>query len=308
MLTLGTARSKLEKYAPEAELVEKINMACELLLTAQPMKGTLEKVTFAVTDGLLTLPRKYYGCLGATVNSTPVSIYNSWFEFVLAGPGAVDTAYNEVIDLGDGWVTITDISSVNAAGCTIRIASDQTEAGSASVLLMGLDADGETIRTADGGGFIEGEFVDIGDTSTTTFTTLSRVVKPVTNGVVKLYAVDGADETLIATYDPNEERPSFRRYRVPLTTDDDTTVTALCQRRHVEAVDDSDELPIDNINALREALMSLQYEDQNDAERASLYLGNALGILNKEQRRYRPASFYPPPVNFIGHVSVPCQF
>ena len=304
MLNLGVARSKLVKYAPESELTDKINAACELLLTSQNNKGSLERVSFVVTDGVLTLPHKYFGCIGATVEKIPTPIYNHWYEFVLAGPGATDKVYNEVVDLGDGWVTTVDISSVNAAGCTIKVESDQTEAGSARILLKGLDASGEIIRTADGSGFIEGEYVAVSGTSTETFTKLAAVVKPVTQGNIRLYAVNGGSQTLIALYEPNEERPSFRRYRVPQASDNTTDVVALCQRRHVEAVDDSDDLPVDNLNALRDALMSLQYRDQNDLERADQYLGSALAVLNREQKRYHPSTTYVPPVSFPGYVPI----
>lgn len=303
MLTLGVARSKLSKYAPQAELTDKINAACELLLTAQNSKNSLEKVSFVVTNGILTLPRKYFGCIGVTVEGVSAPIYNQWYEFVLAGPGAVTAVYNEVVDLGDGWVTTVDISAVNPLGCTLRVSSDQSETD-AEVLFKGFDADGEIIRTIGDDGPMDGESVTVGDTSTSTFASLSAVIKPRTEGIIKVYAVDGSSETLIATYEPNEERPSYRRYRVRKAADGTTEVMALCQRRHVEAVNDDDELPIDNLNALREALQSLQYRDQNDLERADQFLSSSLAILNREQKRFNPASTFPPPISLPGYLSM----
>ena len=46
-----------------------------------------QRVAFSVTDGVLTLPRQYFGCLGITVEEWPRPIYNHWYEFVGGGPG-----------------------------------------------------------------------------------------------------------------------------------------------------------------------------------------------------------------------------
>jgi len=308
MLTLGVAKQRLASFASADDLVERINLACELLLTGQDHKGSIEKVAFSVTDGLLTLPRQYFGCLGTTVQDFPHPIYNQWYEFVGSGPGTCESACRAVIDLGDGYVTTQDISAIDDDGALLKVTSELTEDAGLEILLRGLDADLATIYTTDSGERVEGEYVDLavaGTTSASTFTSLKQVIKPVTKGRVYVYVV-GTTDTLIATYEPSEERPSYRRYRVPELTDEDetTSVVALCQRRHVDVADDNDPLPVDNMNALRDAMLSLEYKSQNDLERAGTYLQSAMQLLSKEHQRYQPAASYPSALNMPGYLPI----
>lgn len=308
MLTLGTAKQRLSNLASADELVERINLACELLLTAQNHKGTVERVAFETTGGLLTLPRQYFGCLGAVVDSWVRPIYNHWYEFVGGGPMDSDTAYRSVLDLGDNFVTIKDITSINEDGCVIKVVSELSEDDGLEILLRGLDDDLDVVWTTVEGERLEGEYVALataGTNSTTTFTTLKIAIKPITKGRVYLYAVDGGEDTLIATYEPAEERPQYRRYRVPTCDAEDTqTVVALCQRRFVDVRDDNDPLPVENINALRDAMQSLQFRAQNDIERSNEYLAAALAVLSKEKRREQPTHTYPPMMHAPGYKPI----
>lgn len=307
MLTLGVAKQRLASFASADDLTERINLACELLLTGQNHKGSIEKVAFTVSDGLFTLPRHYFGCLGITVLDFPMPIYNKWYEFVGSGPGTGDSACRSVVDLGDGYTTIKDISSVDEDGCLLKVVSELAEDAGMEILLRGLDGDLATIYTTKSSERIEGEYVDLatgsGATSSTTFTSLKQVIKPITKGRVYVYAVDTTD-VLIATYEPSEERPAYRRYRVPEVQADTVSVIALCQRRHVDVLDDNDPLPVDNMNALRDAMLSLEYKSQNDLERSTAYLTSAMQLLSKEHQRYQPVSTYPSMVNMPGYQPV----
>lgn len=306
MLTLGTAKQRLARYAPAAYLADRINTACELLLTEQNHKGSIDRVAFVVTDGILSLPRQYFGCLGTTIEEWPRPIYNHWYEFIGGGPGESDQAYASVLDLGDRYPTALDVASVDEDGCRLKVVSELSEDSGLQILIRGLDADTEAVWSTVEGERLEGEYVDLataGTTSSATFTTVSVVLKPITKGKVYLYAVSTTD-VLIATYDPAEERPSYRRYRVPECDDEEVNVVALCQRRHVDLRDDNDPLPVENLNALTNAMLALQYKDNNDLERYQQYLNAGKDLLQKEQRRAQPAHTYPPMVNMPGFTQI----
>lgn len=307
MLTLGTAKQRLSALASADELVERINLACELLLTAQNHKGTVERVAFTVTDGVLTLPRQYFGCLGITVEEWPRPIYNHWYEFVGGGPGFSSTAHRSVLDLGDNFVCTQDITSINEDGCVLKVTAELGEDAGLQILIRGTDDSSDVVWTTQNSERVEGEYIDLdasGTLSITTFLSLQRVIKPITQGRVYLYAVSGGTDTLIATYEPAEERPQYRRYRIPDCNDETHSVVALCQRRHIDLRDDNDPLPVENVNALRDAMQSLQFRAQNDIERSDAYLAAAMALLSKEKRREQPAHTYPPMVNMPGYRAI----
>jgi hypothetical protein len=324
-LTLGTARYQLQlksqwrNIAPE-ELDGIINEACEVLLTETKPKDCIDRIGVTVyspaagSSAILTLPREYLMAEGILRDKSPVQIRNGWFEFSLAGRGsslaADDTVLTgESIDMGDGYCCIREPVDVNAAGCRLKIytdASATSETDEAIMQFMGLNANGDVIRTTTGTTIRNGEAVNLvaatatNVTTTNSFARLTRVVKPNTNGIITVYAIDPDDssEHLIATYQPSEKLPNYRRYMVP--TDPDGTAsytsTVLARKRFVLAEQDNDNLSIDNFSALVDGCLYVVYRDSNDDERAGRALARAVSSLSKQAVRARPASQYPPPV------------
>lgn len=288
--------------------MKRVGFICEEFATHVQHKSSIERVAFTVTSGLLTLPRQYFGCLGITNNDVALRIWNQWWEFVASGPGAQTRVWSAAEDLGDGFVTFKDLADVDEDGCYIKVVSDTTEVTTERMLLKGTDENGELLRTGTGGDQIYGEEVDVEDGSgnwtTTKFKSLTQIVKPVTHGRVRLYAsaTSGAvSPTAVAILEPDETNPCLRRYRVP--RDDDSTVTttveALCQLRSVILEKDDDILPISNLSALRDGLLSLHYKDQNDGVRAEELMQSAMRLLRNEHRRFHPMTTFPQGIDFM---------
>lgn len=335
-LTLGSARYQLQlkqqwRNIDPSVLDGIINEACEVLLTETKPKDSLDRIGVTVyspeagDSAILTLPRHYLMVEALMHNKFPVPVKNGWFEFSIAGCGSImdadDPAIScEAVDMGDGYCCIREPGDVNTAGCRLKIytdASATTETAEAIMQFMGLDADGEVVRTTTGTNIRDGEAVNLvaatatNVTTTNSFTRLTQVVKPNTNGIITVYAIDPDDssEHLIATYQPSEKIPNYRRYMVPTDPDGTAsyTITALARRRFVLAEQDNDSLSIDNFPALVDGCLYVVYRDSNDDERAARALARAVSALSKQAVRARPASQYPPPVvnmDEIEHRSV----
>lgn len=310
VITLGEARLKLADYAPAVSLTERINRACEMLLTLSRPKDFLDRVALTSYNETITLPRRYSACVGIVRNTAPIPIRNGWVEFILDGAGEVasDSMHlsGEVVDLGDGFPSFREPGWINTAGCVLRWKTDAGAGETSPITLLAKGSlAGTTIRTTGATPYYGDKAImttGANATSVKTFDKVTQVAKPTTVGLISLYAVNPSDssENLIATYEPNERAPGYRRYKIPQDPlgADSYVLTALCQRRYVEASDDNDPIPVSNLSALQDAMLSIQYRLANDDDRARTTLSDALAKITGETSKFRPANQYPPMVQF----------
>jgi hypothetical protein len=74
---------------------------------------------------------------------------------------------------------------------------------------------------------------------------------------------------------------------------DNTNVYCLARRAYVDVVGDADTFPFSTIGAMKLAILATLYEDENDAERATLYWASAIQELESESLEYRgPQQIY----------------
>lgn len=312
MISLGEAKTRLARFAASDDLEARINAAVEILINSANSTTSKARVAFNVTNGKLTLPREYSAVLGLCIDDAAgYFIRNKWYEVLPAGEGVLDNV-TDPLDCGDGWVCHTDIADVSESGGQLEVRSSMSETAGTKITLMGLDQNGDEIRTdADSDGDLTlGEKVEIKSSSyaasASTFTALTGVVKPVTNGTVSIYLLVSGNYTLLATYAPDETSIGYRRYRIPALTDSDgtdeaRTVVALCQRRPVYLTDDNAILPgVTSWEGLRLMMQSLQLEENSDYERAEALRQKAIRAVSQEFNRQNPTAQMPPPVQFFG--------
>lgn len=118
-------------------------------------------------------------------------------------------------------------------------------------------------------------------------------------GIETSYKLDrsGGDRFLDLGYTSATER-SYRLPKELLLDDGDYsgyTVTALIRPAYVPVAIDADTLPLQNVDSLKLAAMSIQYEDESDLERAAGYMEYALS-----EREADSSEFRGPQVNTIG--------
>jgi hypothetical protein len=269
----------------------------------------MKRVDVRVYNGIMTLPRRYAVCEGLLNNKVPIPIRNGWFEFGLAGTGSRFSSDDVAVigegdDMGDGWCCFREPGDVNAAGCRLKVYTDGSATSEVYESIMrfcGLDGSGNVVRSTVSGVIQTGEAVNLlaatgSVTTTNSFTSLTSVIKPNTNGIITVYAIDPDDSTenLIASYEPSEKLPSYRRYRVPTGSTDPYTAVAWCRSRYVAAELNNDPVCIENFNALYYWTLWVDRRNAFDKDGTQDAFGWAMRIMWAESEKFMPSNQQPP--------------
>ena len=311
-LTLAKAKPLvariLGKSTSSTEVVDAINEAVERLMIRGDWVGTVVRYRVCVNDAKLTWPRHIHTIKKCNICRSPVPIANGWYEFVEAGPGTLhDDDYPGLIlqDMGTAC-TFDDIIGYNK---TLYVVSSETEDDDAEIIVQGYDDSNQWIRTLVSGTYVDGEPISISSTgaqSVNTWTNITRIIKPVTNGRVQLFerdTVESVDKPM-GIYEPDETHPSYRRSRVPgmdavgSCGDEScptgyTAVNVKAKLRFIPVVNDNDWILIGNLPAIKEMVMSIQKAEKHLWDEAEVYEQRALRELGKEL------------VDFEGEGSIP---
>lgn len=258
-----------------------LNEVQQRLVNSGKWKGSIMTLRYASSPNFITMPYNYAGALALTYDRFPYPIFTEFHQYVEEGPGKVDEALHWpgiLLDLGDGYCTQENIPSASV----IRVyssAADDTK----KVRIYG-NLNGVTVYDSAGN---EGEEVTLTHpfvATTNQFTELTGVTKTLTKHRLYLKTWDGTDETLIATYQPNETRPSYRRYQ---TGKAEKEIRLICQRRFIPLVAETDWVPIGNLSAIRAGIQSRLFEDATDPDAADASFTRALNFLNDEAKAFR---------------------
>lgn len=285
MLTLAEAQTLLSDYVgSNLDFTTRLNLACERLIKSGNWRGTKQQVLFncypdANSQAFLTLPREFNTVLAIAPYPAcdavgyPVSVRNPWYEFHSGGPGFITNQTTEwsrgLVPVNGRFTTFADFTS-----CKLKITTEQSETG--EIIFKGLSS-GTSIFSTISSVWQEGVSLTIANNATTTETFDSApftVIKPVTKGRIKLYAV-AADltEALVAVYAPGETGIAWPRYKVPVTSANTSAApmqyVAICKRAWLPVANAADEVIPGNLGALRYALQALSKEDAEDLDQAN---------------------------------------
>lgn len=246
-------------------------------------------VELPVTDGHFVLPRRAAALLGLRFsNGGPRTLYPLAHEFLEAGPGEQrpDTTLRSVFETQD---TCTQVELGDTASTLSLVSSSADDSGANyKARLFGVDSGGKRLFTASSGA----EGIELTLNGTTPVATsvsvakLDRITLPTTKGFVTLKNAGG--DTL-SVYEPGETRPSYRRYKVGVV-EENQTVIALCSRKFVPLVSDTDLVFPANIGAIKLGLIALRLEDTSDLQASAQHFAQAYALLNNELRKQRGAA------------------
>jgi len=232
--TLAQLRSLLARQASISGLdaastrfTELLNLAIEELMMESDFPQTMARVRFNVVRGEFTLPYTLERALEATIDDSPIPMRSPWLEFVEFGTGTLGSDDTCFIMLDRDSIPTARTIPDDGTNYYLRVKSDVNEdvdGTPPTIILRGYDENDTWIRSTDGAGNrIDGVEVDIQTTANNTavyFSRVTEVVKPVTTDIVRLYIWDGATETEIAAYQPQETVPNYKRYLIPSLEDD----------------------------------------------------------------------------------------
>ena len=312
-LTLGKAKPVIARVLGvsnnSAQVVNFINEAVERLMVRGNWRGTTARYRIAVNDSKLTWPRQIETILKCNVDGSPVPVANAWYEFSNNGPGTItdESAPGIVLeDMGEAC----SFDDIEGTGKTIYVLSSEPEDAGTEILLQGYDENNQWIRTLVDGVYINGEYVEVsnaGAYSSNTFSNLTAVIKPLTNGTVFLYEHDTATgvNKPMAQYEHDEENPSYRRSRIPLLSTVDSSgsfdgcptryavVEVYAKLKFIPAQEDSDFLGIGNLPAIKDMVMSIDKAEKNLAQESEYYEQRAVRELEKELGNYNGGKTVP---------------
>jgi len=284
-----------------------LNEAQQRLMMQGLYWGTFQTYQICTTaEGCITWPRQVASIEALAVNQEPITLRNSWFEYLQTGWGIRTTGNSSELQLMDRgrspiFEDITDFVS------TLRVHSEVVEDASARLLVQGYDGNGNWVRTQDSGTWIDGEYIDISTTTASSvniYTAITGIQKPTTNGPVHLSKVTGDGLVVpIGYYEWDEQSPDYRRSIIPGLGDapqytcgsgdpltNKRVVRAVVKLDHIDVVRDTDWLVIGNLPALKNACKAVVLEEQQNRGEAEQYLGEAIRLLEVELTHYQGRS------------------
>lgn len=315
----------LNLSASDSRFLPFLNAGMERLLHEGHWWGTTQKYTVSLTNQLMSLPPQFATIETVAVSRGVISVRDLWYEFAEAGWGVrsdSDLSNNQAIFRGNFPV----FSDLVAPGKKLRFQCDVAADIGKTVLALGVDDNGNRIRTQQGGVWADGELITLaqspGTLSTNNFAKLTDIQKPVTAGQVWLYEWDGVVNRPIGQYQYFETNPHYPRYLLPVIPNNATTVDLIGKMAFIPVVNDTDYLLIGHLEALRLACMAIKEEEDGNLDRAAILMrgrkdkdrrvlvDGALTLLEKELDHYK-GSGVTPTVNFVNSGAgaddpVPC--
>jgi len=308
-VTLCTAKTRIAKHlnlcATDARTTEYINEAQRRLIESGKWKGTYGKFTICATDGCIAWPRQIEAIESVAVSENVGTVRNGWFEFVESGYGLLDNKDNigyQLLDRGES-PTHKDMSGV---GKQVRVYAFLDADAGKTVTIQGYDDNNNWVRTLKSGSgssavyqdglvvtLVNGYVDTVYDGLPLKFNSITSVLKDVTQGNVQLYELVDSAPTLvdIATYEPDETLPSYRRSLIPSLggasgcadgTDTKVSVTVIAKLRFIDAANDTDVLMVSDLYAIKNMATAIKLEENRDFGAATEYRNLAIDSLQNQ--------------------------
>lgn len=281
-----------------AEFAGYVNGAQERILNSGLWNGAISYCGFPTVTDSFTLPYQFLAVIGAQWFRCPVPVFGQFHDFVIGGPGQPLSGFPPqgiIEDLGDGYPTTVGIPT---DASTLRITLDTSSDAGKVFRLYGDDASDRQIFDTHGMG-INVTTVNPSVTTSQTFNAITGIQAPVNAdgssamiGGWTLSSVSGATVTTLGYYYPNEARPSYRRYRIGVTSSTNTqvpnAVTVLVRKRFIPVYKETDWIAIGNLGALKFGMQAIDSEAAKNE--AQPLWDKCFAILNQELHATRGAA------------------
>lgn len=306
LATLDTPIARILNVCPgDARIAEYANRVERRLVAKGKWVGTTARYRICTTESCLVWPRFIETIEAWWLCKTPGMIRNGWYEDSLQGPGmrtSNDGGSPTLIDR-DPMPTFAFVRG-NTSKLAVR--ADVTEAADARMLIQGYNQNGEWIRTQDGAVWVEGEYLPISTVtaySNNVFSSIARIIKPVTQGPVRLWQYDPVTATTVqqlGLYEPDETLPWYRASIIPglgfqhgCGNSNDTCcgstsnqVTVKAKLNHIDVSRPTDFLLLGNEGAFTLGVQAILKEERNLPDEAAAYWAMAVQALEDELSSY----------------------
>jgi hypothetical protein len=252
--------------------------------------GTFVRYRVCLNDSCITWPRQLETIESFAACNRPGTVRNGWYEFYDQGVGILSETScigRQLVDAGES-VQFADLVGEDKK---LAISCDVDEEDTATILIQYYDSNGQWVRTQNADGeWIDGEEITLPATGNYAFSSLEarapgaiRVIKPVTNGVIRLWEhdVNTLAKRALSLYEPNETIPVYRRSVIPnlanfacctkTDTCDKISVVVVGKIRFIPVSSDNDFLVIGHKEAIRLACQAIHKEESDMLDVAATY-------------------------------------
>jgi len=291
---VGICQSDVKGYCSFINAAQRRLLYCKES-SGEGWNGTWAEMLFTVTRAVpfLTTPREVARLEYVDVCNRPVSVQNSFFEYLRFGNGHLPkffcqqhrSCFNAQVLSRNNVPTFTDLTSPPQY---IRIYPTDAADVSKAVIVQGTDSNNNVIYSTLGLNkitgttvYLDSPFVTValtGSSSPLPFNSISGIQKDATVGPVRFTQVDPTtgNELLLHTMEPSETTAYYRRYFFndlpinccfdPNTGVTNVTVQAIVKLDLIPVVSDSDYLLIPNMEAIIEEAQAVRYSTIDSAQ------------------------------------------
>jgi hypothetical protein len=288
----------------DARVLEHVNEACERIINLRDWANMDKPMNLIAYKGLITLPPEVIIPLWFNVNGTVGQPYGRHYEYLQNGPGEGESwnyTGKNLVDVGE-YPTTYDVDNENPTNLVVW--SDREEAADFRIRIRGLDENGLMIRSADGtvGEVIEWTGVEddtgildaatIPKVTTNKFSRILQVEKETGKGYIHLATADddGNPANAISVYHPFETRPSYRRFRIFGTSQEDTDgftlIKGIFRTGFTKVYLDDDPLPISAVTPIKLMVKAIWHYDHDEIQKAATLEGIVEREMNSITSRY----------------------
>ena len=281
--------------ADDPRVIQRLNEAMERLMVSGHYVGMTQELTICAHQQCFTLPRQIESVQEIFILDQSLDVNSGWYSIENPATYVDPDFLNDVVLVDRGeHPTIFDICTPG----NLIIYADYVEAAGDVIRIFGVDASGNDIYSEQNGVYAPGELIPLsisGVVSVFTYSKITNIQKPSTNGPIRVYEVDpnnASNHIMLAILEPNERVPSYRRYfcaDIPLIEPGDPPVRIRVtgKRRYLPVIQDTDFLILSNVSALRLEMMSLEREDGNDFQGSAEFHKRAQDLLTAEAKIYQ---------------------
>lgn len=219
-------------------------------------------------------------------------VFNFWYKFLPWNPGflescrGLDRHHHRPVAYGVGTTPVT--SQINpSAPMYVRATSNNPNDAGINITFFGLDQNDNptqvTLTLSTG----SAPFASSA-TAGIQFSQVQRVVKDLSNGYITCQQDDNNGNLLpLSIYQPSEQTPEYTVMRLEGFRPE-PNIAVIASLSFVPALADTDNVLIENQDALRDMVLSIRKKEAGDIEAANAYDLSAIRELNKEMKKRFP--------------------
>ncbi len=289
------------------------NESVSRLLNRGGWWNNVRKLSVCARCSSITWPREVESVLAVGICGRSKMVQGYWTEWLpMDGVDYCGRFRGDVIIESAGTVPVQAPLRCGAARYIRAFPAYKADEGK-QITIYGTDNNGQTIFSKrDDGTYLPGVVLTLAIPFVGTpflVREVDRVLKDATMGPVRLYAYDAVSDTMedMAFYQPAERSPSFLHSTIRAcrrgTCNGLTAVTALVRLRFIPVQADDDLVQIDNLSALKFAMLSIRSEDAGETDEALRLWAKSIHEMNVAQRSKLPDGQIPISIEIFGTAS-----